>query len=341
MNEVTPGLVSIVVPVFNVEQYLDACLESIRCQTYPNLQIIIVEDCATDGSLAVAEGHLVDPRVEILRHRRNRGLSAARNTGITAAKGEFVMFVDSDDIIAHTLVEICLEEMHRENLDVVLYSYTAFDDGTNPQGNPEDCAIFHASRFTGYSYFEYPHFAWLKMIRTEILDDERLRFPEGVNYEDWPFHWYLGLRVDKIGHIDQSLVNYRLRKTSITGTGDRKIFDMYTSNLLVAEIVDNQDPGTDVRKVLSDKLGGTAWYVIRTIEGRYLREAITLTRNYEVATRQFRYAYKEKMKISILFAMIALPIPFSVIACRFIRFTLIAVYKCRNFMAVSRKEQGA
>lgn len=87
MNHQNNPLVSVIVPVYNVEQYLDECLYSIRQQTYENLEIIVVEDCSTDKSLEVLSKHLNDQRIKLIRHEKNSGLSAARNTGIDAAKG--------------------------------------------------------------------------------------------------------------------------------------------------------------------------------------------------------------------------------------------------------------
>lgn len=87
MNCQNNPLVSVIVPVYNVEQYLDECLNSIRQQTYRNLEIIVVEDCSTDNSLNTFIKHSEDPRVKLIQHEKNSGLSAARNTGIDAAKG--------------------------------------------------------------------------------------------------------------------------------------------------------------------------------------------------------------------------------------------------------------
>ena len=82
MTPASNPLVSVIVPVYNVERYVDECLASIRAQTYANLEILVVEDCSTDGSLQALTPHLDDPRVRLIRHGKNGGLSAARNTGI-------------------------------------------------------------------------------------------------------------------------------------------------------------------------------------------------------------------------------------------------------------------
>ena len=88
MNRLDTPLISVIVPVYNVEPYLDACLNSIKQQTYLNLEIIVVEDCSTDGSPQLLAPHLSDPRIQLIQHASNSGLSAARNTGMAGASGE-------------------------------------------------------------------------------------------------------------------------------------------------------------------------------------------------------------------------------------------------------------
>src|SRR5690554_5458375 len=129
MSTARSPLVSIVIPLYNVEQYVDECLESVRQQTYENLEIIVVEDCSTDNSLKALEPYLADERVRLIQHEQNGGLSAARNTGIEAATGEYLMFVDSDDVVERTLVEVCIRAARRLSADVVTYGCIPFNDG--------------------------------------------------------------------------------------------------------------------------------------------------------------------------------------------------------------------
>ena len=101
-------LVSIVVPVYNVDQYCDDCLRSIIGQTYRNLEIILVDDGSTDDCPSLCDQWAaVDDRISVI-HQRNQGLSGARNTGLDHAHGEYVLCVDSDDVIDSTLVEQCI-----------------------------------------------------------------------------------------------------------------------------------------------------------------------------------------------------------------------------------------
>lgn len=310
MSEASLPLVSVIVPVFNVEAYLDECISSIRAQSYPNLEILVVEDCSTDGSLQLLQRYLLDRRVQLLRHDRNRGLSAARNTGIEAATGEFVVFVDSDDVIGPTLVEICVNMMQREDFQVLLYQYTTFnDDDPIPSKAEQDQHGLSPRRFVGNEYFKYPHFAWLKFMRADLLRDNALRFPEGLYYEDWLFHWELGFQADNIRYIPQSLYYYRLRRSSITGTGDRKLFHIYSANLLVGQVVGRHDASETIRTILATKIVSGAWYVISKIQLRFLGEAITHTRRHLDKMRALRRSSVEGVRFRLLCALLSLPMP--------------------------------
>ena len=103
-------MISIIVPIYNVEEFIAECLQSVVAQTYRDYELILVDDCGTDGSMSVAARFASHPALEgkmrILRHDRNRGLSAARNTGTAAAKGKYVLFLDSDDILAPDCLQL-------------------------------------------------------------------------------------------------------------------------------------------------------------------------------------------------------------------------------------------
>ena len=120
-------MISIIVPVFNVELYLKECLESIKKQTYTNLEVIIVDDCSTDNSFNIADNFIKNYKgpiiFKLIKHDKNKGQSAARNTGLGVAKGEYVGFVDSDDYIAPNMYEFLLSEMKSKNVGVVGCDY--------------------------------------------------------------------------------------------------------------------------------------------------------------------------------------------------------------------------
>ena len=117
-------MISIIVPIYNVEEFIVECLQSVVAQTYRDYELILVDDCGTDGSMSVAARFASHPTLEgkmrILRHDRNRGLSAARNTGTAAAKGKYILFLDSDDILAPDCLQLLVEKAESTDAEMVV-----------------------------------------------------------------------------------------------------------------------------------------------------------------------------------------------------------------------------
>ena len=118
MEESNGKLVSIIVPVYQVKEYVGECVESLRAQTYTNLEILLVDDGSTDGSGEICDEYVrSDNRIRVI-HQKNRGLSAARNTGLDQAAGEYVAFVDSDDVVLPDFIETLYDLSGRYQADI-------------------------------------------------------------------------------------------------------------------------------------------------------------------------------------------------------------------------------
>lgn len=274
-------LVSVIVPVYNVEQYIDDCLNSIRQQTYTNLEIIIVEDCSTDNSDASIKPHLIDKRIKVIHHDKNSGVSAARNTGIEAATGEFIMFVDSDDLIDSNLIQFCVQSALKSGAEVVLFHEKPFNDGENI-GNLVK-SNNHGVQFKSVKpeeYFKYQHFAWLKFIRTDLINSNSLNFPVGYYYEDWPFHWELGFITSNMIDIDKGIYYYRQRQGSITGEADKKLLHIFYSQQLILQVLSKYQVPIKTKKVLSHKIYRGITFVLKTIDDKYLDEAVIIAKKH-------------------------------------------------------------
>lgn len=301
MNTIKEPLVSVIVPVYNVETYIDDCLNSIKQQTYKNLEIIVVEDCSTDGSREAIDLHLVDERIKIIQHKKNGGLSAARNTGIDFATGEYMMFVDSDDIIDLNLVKAGLTSALSCAADVVLFKSKTFQDGQPVQIVPEiESRSNHCKPMTEVDYFKYPHFAWLKFMRTELVRNKGLKFPVGQYYEDWPFHWETGFAASKIVEIDNGYYHYRQRGDSITGSGDRKLLHIFSSHGLVANITEQYSTSLPVKIVLANKIHSGIWFVLTTIDTQYLEEAVIKAKQHTEKMSKYLAYNSPSPKIRLL-----------------------------------------
>lgn len=305
MNSQHTPLVSVIVPVYNVEQYLDECLNSIRQQTYKNIEIIVVEDCSTDNSLNTLTKHLEDPRVKLIQHEKNSGLSAARNTGIDTAKGNYIIFIDSDDLVHLSLIELCVKYAIVNDADLITYNFKAFEDGVklSPQLDLPDVDNLKVLE-QGEDYFNQQHFAWLKFIRTSLVKSKNLYFPIGLYYEDWPFHWELGLVANKKIHIPAELLLYRQRKTSITGSSGKKLLDLFKVHNLVLNLLE-QYKAVSLKEKFANKVKMSQWSILTRIDKNLLDQALNDAKKIDKILKN--YNYELNIRILIINLIVSLP----------------------------------
>lgn len=331
MNRQNNPLVSVIVPVYNVEQYLDECLNSIRQQTYENLEIIVVEDCSTDNSLNTFIKHSEDPRVKLIQHEKNSGLSAARNTGIDAAKGDYIMFVDSDDHIHNNLIQLCLDNTSKKELDLIVFDFKTFYDGEKIDNKLNKNKEYKSKIFNQSEYLKYHHFAWLKFLRADILRNNILRFPVGYYYEDWPFHWELAFNNYRILHLSAPLYYYRLRSGSITSSGDQKLIHIYYSHRVILEKMRSYDISLSAKIILARKIYDGLWFVLTQIKFEYLNQAILEAKNQLKITNNILKLVAPSLKVRILILGIKMPNSISAKFISLLRFSL-------NLLSSSRRE---
>ena len=331
MNRQNNPLVSVIVPVYNVERYLDECLNSIRQQTYENLEIIVVEDCSTDNSLNTLIKHLEDSRVKLIQHEKNSGLSAARNTGIDAAKGDYIMFVDSDDHIHNNLIQLCLDNTSKKELDLIVFDFQSFYDGVKIDNKLNKNKKYESKLFNQSEYLKYHHFAWLKFLRADILKNNILRFPVGYYYEDWPFHWELAFNNYRILHLSAPLYYYRLRSGSITSSGDQKLIHIYYSHRVILEKMRSYDISLSAKIILARKIYDGLWFVLTQIKFEYLNQAILEAKNQLKITNNILKLVAPSLKVRILILGIKMPNSISAKFISLLRFSL-------NLLSSSRRE---
>lgn len=207
---------SIIIPVYNVASYLEACLASVTQYTGP-LEIIAVNDGATDDSPAIlAQWAAKDARIRIIS-RENGGLSAARNTGLEAATGDYIWFVDSDDWIAPQALPILLEAIERQPAQMIAFSHIDYWEAT---------ATFSEAQYlqsiplcTGREFIQQSHFfftgAWSFLYQRSLLMAHGYRFKEGQLHEDDYLNFSLFGKVTEIYKLPQALYYYRRRPGSI------------------------------------------------------------------------------------------------------------------------------
>ena len=223
MNE----LISVIVPIYNVEEYLSKCVDSIINQTYKNLEIILIDDGSTDKSSIICDNYqLTDSRVVVV-HKENGGLSSARNYGIEISNGDLIGFVDSDDYLEPTFYEELRKNMQYYNSDISVCNY--FIDKNNiKKVELKDVEDFCISKKTKFEYLENIYrvmtiFAWNKLYKRSIF--KSIRFPEGINFEDAYIICEVLDNAEKVSYITKALYNYTYREKSISHSFNLKSFD--------------------------------------------------------------------------------------------------------------------
>ncbi len=209
--------ISVVVPIYNVEAYLDECLLSLAGQTVGDLEVVMVDDGATDGSAAIAERHAArDPRLRLIR-QSNHGLGHARNTGVQAAIGEFLAFVDSDDKLPPDALELLLGALDRTGSDFAtggVHRFTSARTWPAPflrKTFLRRRAMTHVSRFR---WLLSDRMAQNKLWRRSFWDRHALRFPEGVLHEDIPVVVPAHFRARSVDVVSRPVYLYRMREDS-------------------------------------------------------------------------------------------------------------------------------
>ena len=234
-------LVSVIIPVYNVRDYITDCLVSVSEQTYTNnVECLIVDDCGKDDSILLAQafvdGYEGDIDFRILRHERNRGLSAARNTGIVNARGTYVLFVDSDDTIMPDCLSRLMNVAHRypaaeivaagaeTNWKGLEKQFTMEKPFPDYADNPQWIArtILMRGGKDGI-----PVTAWNRLVKKDFLLEHKLLFREGILHEDELWNFMLAQKVSHIAFCKHNTYFYRLRPQSImTGFRDKDVHAM-------------------------------------------------------------------------------------------------------------------
>ena len=236
--------VSIIIPVYQVELYIEDCLKSVVSQSYQGeMECLLIDDCGTDNSIGIAEriikeyydnldlddnldfnGKTKGIRFQILHHEHNRGLSAARNTGLEAAQGDYIFFLDSDDTITKNCIELLMErvtknpqvEMVQGNVET--YPFKNLENMTF-KVRMQEAFTNDDVRNCFFKYEQLNTTAWNKLINRLFLIKNDIWFDEGILYEDMPWVFKLLKHLDRVCFVPEITYRYNRREDSIvTGT---------------------------------------------------------------------------------------------------------------------------
>ena len=219
-----PSLISVIMPVYNVERYVRKAAESVLRQTYPHLELIVVNDGSTDGSPAICDELAAqDPRVRVV-HQPNRGLSCARNAGFSLAKGDFVYHLDSDDWLREDALDILVRRMQETAADLVFFDVVVVDEHESPLKER-----YSYMRRRCYGVQNGLQMMWelnednafcvqvpFLLIRKSFLDATGIMFCEGMLHEDVLFAFLVFMAASRVAHAHERLYFQRVRSQSIT-----------------------------------------------------------------------------------------------------------------------------
>ena len=211
-------LISIVIPIYNVEKYIKGCIESVINQTYKELEIILVDDGGTDRCPEICDEFAEkDNRIKVI-HQENKGLSGARNTGIDSSKGKYIIFIDSDDTVESTLVEDLYNCLKKHNTDIAICGRNyVYEDKTIicKVEKHIECVFEFEKAIIEMNRFElFDMSAWAKIYKKELFED--LKFPEGKLSEDYFVMYKLFEKAKNVSYISKPLYNYMQRLNSIS-----------------------------------------------------------------------------------------------------------------------------
>lgn len=271
-------LVSIIIPIYNVAHYIEDCLRSVMRQSYTgSVECIIVDDCGKDSSIPIVERMIASYdgpiRFEVLHHDHNRGLSAARNSGLHKANGDYVFFLDGDDMIT----EDCLNKMMSlvaayPELELVQGCFICHREGHNTTG-PKTIRIEHACtsdevRDCFYRYGQVSFSAWNKLMKRSLIEEYHLSFIEGLLWEDVPWLFYWLKYVKNAYFLPDVTYHYQIRAYSIvteTSSVERDLNQLRGRKIIVTNIT----PGHEKEELAFFVKGFARIYAI---EVRHLSE---------------------------------------------------------------------
>lgn len=301
--------VSVIIPIYNVEKYLDKCLDSVIHQTYKELEIICVNDGSTDGSAQILTSYAArDKRIKVVS-RKNGGLSAARNSGLDVATGKYCYFIDSDDWIELNTIEKLVNIMTTHDIDVVVHSAINIpeDDSCNKVAN--DCQKWFNSFKKEEGIYkvpidvnrQIPPVAWNKLYKTDIINKYHCRFPEGLINEDELFVWTYMIHCRNYYYLHEPLYNYLRRSNSIMALRDNspKVLDILDIQKEIYKIVAKYKNIDDYKDYLTNDYIKTVALLFVRMPKKYQPEALKRIREYYETVNHdrrilkfMRYKYK-------------------------------------------------
>ena len=247
-------LISVVIPIYNVEKYLRRCIDSVIKQTYENLEIILVDDGSQDNCAEICDEYAInDSRIKVI-HKLNGGLSDARNSGIDIASGKYITFIDSDDYVTKDYIEVLYNALKADMTDLAISSHKViYENGTVIEKATGEKSILSSKEVLERILYDdgIDLSAWAKLYKIELWND--VRYPKGRLFEDSATTYKLIDKCDKVTIISKATYNYMIRNSSITNVKfSNKKLDLIKSTQEMCTYVKKRYP--DLEKATNRRL---------------------------------------------------------------------------------------
>lgn len=243
-------LFSVIVPVYNVEKYLNECVDSILSQTFTDFELILVNDGSKDNSGAICDEYAQkDTRIKVI-HKENGGSSDARNKGTEIARGEYIIYIDSDDYLSKNTFLADLSKKTQRNTDIICYKFKKYYEDSKsfskcafefPELEKYNTLSSRIEYLVGSDAFYCS--PWTKAVKKSLLQENKIEFEKGLLGEDQEWYYQVLLKAQSIEGIDDDYIVYRQRANSITSSWKMKnltdciyVIDKWKKGILEADV---------------------------------------------------------------------------------------------------------
>lgn len=278
-------LISVIVPIYNVEKYLARCVDSIVNQTYKNLEIILIDDGSPDRCPQMCDDYAEkESRIKVV-HKKNGGLSDARNAGMAVATGEYISFIDSDDYVSDDFFECLLDVMNKENSDIVECSVVKFYEDNRFDEFSDDLSVktYDTQDAMSALIAENPfhQHVWNKLYKTELVKD--IPYAVGKLNEDEFWTYQVFGRANKVSKLNKTMYYYFQRNSSIMGVGyNIRRLDALEGKANRQKYIENNFPDLSMQAKID--LYGSCMFayqsVLKFMSGADKKKALELIRKY-------------------------------------------------------------
>lgn len=283
-------LISVIIPIYKVEKYLKKCINSVLNQTYSNLEIILVDDGSPDNCRKICDNYKKkDKRIKVI-HKKNGGLSDARNKGIAIAQGKYISFIDSDDYIEKNMIELLYNNLKKENADISICNYYTFNEEQeklekeSPDTAKQEIEIFNSQSALKklMSKNSFGDYAWNKLYSAKLFS--KVKYPVGKKMEDLGTTYKLFLLSNKIVYTNKKLYNYLQRNGSIANSK--------TESLMKDRMDLAIDRYNNIKKIYPYMLENNAFLLSACVDSYIYLETIDLRNQCEKAIKDIPHKLK-------------------------------------------------